>query len=168
MHRGLPSGCCTELGSDGALGRVLTPLLLGLRRLLLRCCNHLKYGALSYGYYMHAYEINKCISMMYLIYFNWNALRTVRAQVADRPPYYSTDPPETTTSLEQFLDSTADCPRPSGGPSAVQSCELPPETSSLDRLQVSTADRPLPTGGPSAVLFYRPTRTKYLSGQTLI
>jgi len=42
-----------------ALGRVLTPLLLGLRRLLLRCRNHLKYGALSCGCYTYAYEINE-------------------------------------------------------------------------------------------------------------
>ena len=41
--------------------------------------------------------------------------RTVRS--------HSADPPETTTSLDKILDSTADCPRPSGGPSAVKSCE---------------------------------------------
>ena len=32
-----------------ALVRVLTPLILGLCRLLLRCRNHLEYGALSCG-----------------------------------------------------------------------------------------------------------------------
>ena len=47
-----------------ALGRVLTPLLLGLRRLLLWCRNHLKYGALNCGCYTYAYEINECSSMM--------------------------------------------------------------------------------------------------------
>ena len=78
------------------------PLLLGLIRLLLRCRNHLKYGALSCGCYTYAYEINECSSMTQLHYYNWNALRTVRAQVADRPPYHSTDPPEPSTSLDNF------------------------------------------------------------------
>ena len=47
-----------------ALGRVLTPLLLGLRRLLLRCRNHLKDGALGRGCYTYAYEINECSPKM--------------------------------------------------------------------------------------------------------
>ena len=60
MHRGLPSGCCSELGSDGP--RVLTPLFLGLIWLLLRCRNHLIYGALSCGCYTNAYEMIECNS----------------------------------------------------------------------------------------------------------
>jgi hypothetical protein len=47
-----------------ALGRVLTPLFLGLRRLLLRCRNHLKYGVLSCGCYTYAYGINECSPKM--------------------------------------------------------------------------------------------------------
>ena len=74
-----------------ALGRVLTPLLLGLLQLLLRCRNHLKHDVLNGGSYTNAYEIIECSSMMQLLYFNWNALRTVRAQVADRPQYNSAD-----------------------------------------------------------------------------
>ena len=49
--------------------------------------------------------------------------RTVRSPLVGRPQYTCANPPETTTPLEQFLNSTADCQRPSGGPSAVQSCE---------------------------------------------
>ena len=45
-----------------ALGRVFTPLLLGLLRLLLWCRNHLKYGALSCGCYTYAYEMIECNS----------------------------------------------------------------------------------------------------------
>ena len=113
----MASGCCTKLGSDEPWAGCSHLSSWGLRRLLLRCRNHLKYDALSCGCYTYAYETNDCISMMQLIYFNWKALRTVRAQVADRPPYYSTDPPETTTSLEQLLILPADCPAPLGGPS---------------------------------------------------
>ena len=70
-----------------ALVRELTPLILGLCRLLLRCRNHLEYVALSCGCYTYAYEINECSSMMRLLYYKWNDLRTVRTQAADRPPY---------------------------------------------------------------------------------
>ena len=87
--------------------------------------------------------------MMKLYYFNWNALRTVRAQVADRPPYYSTDSPETATSLEQLLILPADCPAPLGGPSAVHVSNLPETTTSLEKSQTllrivraQAADRP--------------------------
>ena len=70
-----------------ALGRVLTPLLLGLIQLLLRSRDRLKHDALSCGRYTNAYEINECSSMMRLLYYKWNDLRTVRTQAADRPPY---------------------------------------------------------------------------------
>src|SRR6185312_11796488 len=83
----------------------------------------------------------------------WNSfpfyLRTVRPPLADRPQFkYSIH--QRRTSLDNFLDSTADCPRPSGGPSAVHPSELPETTSSLDKPQASTADRPLPYSGLSA------------------
>ena len=45
-----------------ALGRVLTPLLLGLLRLHLRCRNHLKHGVLNCGCYTNAYEMIECNS----------------------------------------------------------------------------------------------------------
>ena len=61
---GLAFGLLLRAGVRRALGRVLTPLLLGLRRHLLWCRNHLKYGALSCGCYTYAYEINECSSMM--------------------------------------------------------------------------------------------------------
>jgi len=89
-------------GVRRALGQVLTPLLLGLIRLLLWCRYHLIHDILNGGCYTNAYEIIECSSMMQLLYFNWNALRTVRAQVADRPQYNSADPPEPTTSLDKF------------------------------------------------------------------
>ena len=85
--------------------------------------------------------------------------RTVRSPLADRPQYTCASPPETTTPLEQFLNSTADCPRPSGGPSAVQSYEPQPETLSLDKLLLSTAGRPLPYSGLSAVNSAKPPET---------
>ena len=43
-----------------ALGRVLTPLLLGLLRLLLRGRNYLIRDSLGGGFYMHAYEMIEC------------------------------------------------------------------------------------------------------------
>ena len=61
---GLALRLLLNTGVRRALGRVLTPLLLGLRRLLLRGRDHLKYGALSCGCYTYAYEINECSSMM--------------------------------------------------------------------------------------------------------
>ena len=77
--------------------------------------------------------------------------RTVCSPIADRPQYTHANPPETTTSLEQSLNSTADCPAPLGGPSAVQ-VSIPPETTtSLDKILHSTTDCPRPSGGPSAV-----------------
>jgi len=51
-------------GVRRALGRVLTPLLLGLRRLLLWCRDHLKDGSLRCGCYTYAYELNECSPRM--------------------------------------------------------------------------------------------------------
>ena len=45
-----------------ALARVLTPLLLGLLRLLLRSRDHLQHNALSCGRYTNAYEMIECNS----------------------------------------------------------------------------------------------------------
>ena len=59
---GLAFGLLHRTGVRRALGQVLTPLLLGLRRLLLRCHNHLKYGAPSCGCYTYAYEMIECNS----------------------------------------------------------------------------------------------------------
>ena len=72
------------------MGRVLTPILLGLLRLLLWCRNHLKHDILNGGCYTNAYKIIECSLMMQLLYFK--------------------------------LKCPADCPHPSGGPSAVQLC----------------------------------------------
>ena len=80
--------------------------------------------------------------MMQLLYFNWNALRTVRAQVADRPRYNSADPPEPTPPLVKFQIYTADCPLTLSGLSATH-------------LRQSTRDNDVsgrisnPNGGPS-------------------
>ena len=116
-----------------ALGRVLTLLLLGLLRLLLRCHYHLIHDILNGRCYMNAYEIIECSSMMQLLYFNWNALRTVRTQVVDRPQYNSADPPEPTNSLDKFSIYTADCPLSSSGLSAVNSAKPPEATTPLDK-----------------------------------
>jgi len=148
-----------------ALGRVLTPLLLGLLRLLLGRRNHLEHDVLNGGCYTNAYEIIECSSMMQLLYFNWNALRTVRAQVADRPQYNSADPPEPTTSLDKFQSirrtvrsNIADCPQ-------FNSAILPEATTPLDKILISTADRPALLGGPSAVHSANSTRDDNVSGQ---
>ena len=77
--------------------------------------------------------------------------RTVRSPLADCPQYTYTNPPETTTSLEQFLILPADCPAPLGGPSAVHVFNPPETEASLDKILDSTADCPRPSGGPSAV-----------------
>ena len=45
-----------------ALGRVLTPLLLGLLRLLLRSHDRLKHDTLSCRHYTNAYEKIECNS----------------------------------------------------------------------------------------------------------
>ena len=147
------------------MGRVLTPLLLGLLRLLLRCRYHLIHDVLNGGCYTNAYEIIECSSMMQLLYFNWNALQTVRAQVADRPQYNSADPPEPTTSLDKFQSirrtvrsNIADCPQFNSA--------IPPEaTTPLDEILISTVDRTPLLGGPSPVHSANSTRDDNISGQ---
>ena len=150
--------------SQTGLGPVLTPLLLGLRRLLLRCRNHLEHDVLNGGCYTNAYEIIECSTMMQLLYFNWNVLRTVCAQVADRPRYNSADPPEPTTSLDKFQSiqrtvrsNIVYCPQFNSA--------IPPEaTTPLDEILISAADRPALLGGPSAVHSANSTRDDNVSG----
>ena len=97
--------------------------------------------------------------MMQLLYFNWNALRTVRAQVADRPPYHSTDPPEPSTSLDKLQNYRVDCPLQNSGPSAVQLCKTTRGNDASGQILNSTADRPTILGGPSAVHSAHPPET---------
>ena len=59
---GLAFGLLHRTGVRRALGRVLTPLLLGLLRLLLQSHDRLKHDALSCGRYMNAYEMIECNS----------------------------------------------------------------------------------------------------------
>ena len=77
--------------------------------------------------------------------------RTVRPPLADCPQYTYANPPEATTSLEQFLTLPADCPALLGGPSAVNVANPPETAMSLDNILNSTADCPHQNGGPSAV-----------------
>ena len=83
-----------------------------------------------------------------IFYTGW---RTVRSPLADCPQYTYANPPETTTSLEQFLILPTDCPAPLGGPSAVHVFNPPETATSLDKILDSTADCMRPSGGPSAV-----------------
>ena len=134
------------------LGQLPANLLLwGLPLRLLWRRNHLEHDVLNGGCYTNAYEIIECSSMMQLLYFNWNALRTVCAQVADRPQYNSADPPDPTTSLDKsqsirrtIRSNIADC-------SQFNSAIPPVATTPLDKILISTADRPALLGGPSAV-----------------
>jgi hypothetical protein len=148
-----------------ALGRVLTPLLLGLLRLLLRCRNHLIYGALSCGCYTNAYEMIECNSNYTITTIKRNVLRTVRAQMADRPQYNSTDPPDTTTSLDKLQNYRADCPLQNSGPSAVQLRKITRGNDASGQILNSTADCPALLGGPSAVHSANSTRDDNVSGQ---
>ena len=141
-----------------ALGRVLSPLLLGLLRLLLRCRNHLKHGVLNGGCYTNAYEIIKCSSMMLLLHIKLKCL-------ADRPRFNSADPPEPTTSLDNFKhirrtvrSKIADCPQ-------FNSVNPPEATTPLDKSLIPTADCPALLGGPSAVHSANSTRDDNVSGQ---
>ena len=87
-----------------------------------------------------------------LLWSNFKSiLRTVRSPLADCPQHTYVNPPETTTSLDEFLILTADRPAPLGGPSAVHSAKPPETTTSLDKILDSTADCPLSNSGPSAV-----------------
>ena len=61
---GLAFGLLLRATVRRALGRVLTPLLLGLIWLLLRCLYHLIHDVLNGGCYTNAYEIIECSSMM--------------------------------------------------------------------------------------------------------
>ena len=134
-----------------ALGRVLTPLLLGLRRLLLWCRNHLKYGALRCVCYTYAYEIMSAAQRCN--YFTltgkprglsapkWRTvLRTILPTHQRQPRLWN-----------KYLILPADCPATLGGPFAVHVFNPPETTTSLDKILDSTADCPRPSGRPSVV-----------------
>ena len=57
---GLDFGLLLRARVRWVLGRVLTPLLLGLLRLLLWYRNHLIHNVLNCGCYTNAYEITEC------------------------------------------------------------------------------------------------------------
>ena len=141
------------------------PLLLGLLRLLLRCRNHLKHDILNGGCYTNAYEIIECSSMMQLLYFKLKCPADCPHQVADRPRFNSADPPEPTTSLDNFKpirrtvrSKIADCPQ-------FNSAKPPEATTPLDKILISTANCPALLGGPSAVHSANSTRDDNVSGQ---
>ena len=88
-----------------------------------------------------------------------NVLRTVRAQMADRPQYNSANPPDTTTSLDKLQNYRVDCPLQNSGPSAVQLCKTTRGNDASRQILNSTADRPALLGGPSAVHSVNPPET---------
>jgi len=77
------------------------------------------------------------------------------------------NPPETKTSLDNFLDPTADCPLPHSGQYAIQTCKPTRDNIVSGQISSYTADCPLSNSGPSAVLFYETTRDNIVSGQIL-
>ena len=93
--------------------------------------------------------------------------RTVRSPLADRPQYTCVNPPETTTPLEQFLNSTADCPRPSGGPSAVQLCRPTRPNYLTGQFLYRLVDCPLTLSGLSAIHPCQTSRDNVASGKIL-
>ena len=87
-----------------------------------------------------------------LLWSNFKSiLRTVHSPLADCPQHTHANPPETTTSLDEFLILTVDHPASLGGPSAVHSANPPEMTTSLDKILDSTADCPPSNSGPSKV-----------------
>jgi len=68
------------------------------------------------------------------------------------------NPPEPTTSLDEFQNSPADCPLPISGPSVVHSANPPEPAMSLDKFLNLPADCPALLGGPSAVHLRETTR----------
>ena len=105
-----------------ALGRVLTPLLLGLLRLLLRCRNHLIYGALSCGCYTNAYEMIECNSN-YIITIPKMKCPADCPQPNGGPSAVQLRRPTRTSNVSgEFLDWLVDCPRLSSGLSATHFC----------------------------------------------
>ena len=77
------------------------------------------------------------------------------------------NPPETKTSLDNFLDPTADCPLSHSGLSTVQLCKPTRDDIVSGQISSSTADCPHSNSRPSAVLFYGTTRDNIVSGQIL-
>ena len=133
------------------MGRVLTPLLLGLIWLLQRCRNHLKHGVLNCGCYTNAYETIKCSSMMQLLHIKLKCLAycphpsggpsVVKLCRPTRPNYLT----------GQFLYWLANCPLTLSGLSAIHPRQTSRDNDASGKILNSTADRPAPLGGPSAV-----------------
>ena len=71
--------------------------------------------------------------------------------MADHPPYYFTDPPAPSTSLDKTSIYTADCPLTLSGLSAIHPRQTSRDNDASGKILNSTADRPAPLGGPSAV-----------------
>jgi len=125
-----------------ALGRVLTSFLLGLLRLLLRCRNHLKYGALSCGCYTYAYEMIECNSNYIITIPKLKGLADCPQPKGGPSAVLLRRPTRTNCLSGQFQIYTADCPLQNSRLSAVQ---LRKTTRGNDASgQVSN-----PTGGPS-------------------
>ena len=76
-------------------------------------------------------------------------------------------PPETKTSLDNFLDPTADCPLCHSGLFAVQLCKPTRDNIVSGQISSSTVDCPLSNSRPSAILFYETNRDNIVSGQIL-
>ena len=86
-------------------------------------------------------------------------------QMADRPQFNFADPPEPTTSLDNFKSirrtvrsKIADCPQ-------FNSAKPPEATTHLDKFLISMADYPALLGGPSAVHSANSTRDNNVSAQ---
>ena len=103
---------------------------------------------------------------MQLLYFNWNALRTICAPVAGRPQFNSTDPQEPTTFLDKFQSI-----RRTVRSNIADRPQFNPANPTRDnivsgQILISTADCPLSNSGPSAVQFCEIIRDN-VSGQLL-
>ena len=147
------------------MGRVLTPLLLGLLRLLLRCHNHLKHDVLNSGCYTNAYEIIECSSMMQLLYFKQKCPADCPHPSGGPSAVQCCRPTRTNYLSGQFQIYKADCPLQNSGLSAVNSAKPPEAMTPLDKFLISTADCPALLGGPSAVHTANSTRDDNVSGQ---
>ena len=71
--------------------------------------------------------------------------------MADRPQFNFANPPETTSSLDNFSNSKADCPALHCRPSAVHLLKFTRNNYVSGKSLEQLADCPTPLGGPSAV-----------------
>ena len=157
------------------MGRVLTPLLLGLLRLLLWCRNHLIHNVLNCGL---LYFKLKCPADCPRPNGGPSAVPLGRptrtTNVSGEFLYLLADSPLTLSGLSaihprqtsrdndasgKILNSIADRPAPLGGLSAIHSANSPETTTSLDKILDSTADCPALLGGPSIVHPCEPHQT---------